>query len=421
VTADRSKTGAIAVTGLGLVTSLGVGKVDNWTKLCGGQSGIRYIRRFATTGLKTRIAAAVDDLSAEPFDTPALCNSFATHAVEEALAESAIGRRGDFPGPLFLAIPPLELEWQRRLELATASGAAEPTFDDLLRTAASGQFRDIDLRCQHGSVALQLQQKFGTRGSPISVNTACASGASALQLGVEAIRRGDTQAALCVGTDAPVNFEALIRFSLLSALSTRNDPPSRASKPFSKDRDGFVIGEGAAALVLENVDAARARGATILGLITGLGESVDPFHRTRANPDGKPVAACMAQAIADAGISTHEIDYVNAHGTSTPENDMTEYLALSTIMGERVRRVPVSSNKSMIGHTLSAAGAIEAVFTVLTLQHQRLPPTINYFEPDPDIPLDVVPNVARDATIRRALSNSFGFGGQNVSLLIEAE
>ncbi len=352
---------------------------------------------------------------------PTLCNSFATHAVEEALAESAIGRRGDFPGPLFLAIPPLELEWQRRLELATASGAAEPTFDDLLRTAANGQFRDIDQRCQHGSVALLLQQKFGTRGSPISVNTACASGASALQLGVEAIRRGDTQAALCVGTDAPVNFEALIRFSLLSALSTRNDPPSRASKPFSKDRDGFVIGEGAAALVLENVDAARARGATILGLITGIGESVDPFHRTRANPDGKPIAACIAQAIADAGISAHEIDYVNAHGTSTPENDMTEYLALSTIMGERVRRVAVSSNKSMIGHTLSAAGAIEAVFTVLTLQHQRLPPTINYFEPDPDIPLDVVPNVARDATIRRALSNSFGFGGQNVSLLIEAE
>jgi len=420
VTADRSKTGAVAVTGLGLVTSLGVGKVDNWTKLCGGQSGIRYIRRFATTGLKTRIAAAVDDLSAKPFDTPALCNSFATHAVEEALAESAIGRRGDFPGPLFLAIPPLELEWQRRLELATASGAAEPTFDDLLRTAANGQFRDIDQRCQHGSVALQLQQKFGTRGSPISVNTACASGASALQLGVEAIRRGDTQAALCVGTDA-VNFETLIRFSLLSALSTRNDPPSRASKPFSKDRDGFVIGEGAAALVLENVDAARARGATILGLITGLGESVDPFHRTRASPDGKPIAACMAQAIADAGISAHEIDYVNAHGTSTPENDMTEYLALSTIMSERVRRVAVSSNKSMIGHTLSAAGAIEAVFTVLTLQHQCLPPTINYFEPDPDIPLDVVPNVARDATIRRALSNSFGFGGQNVSLVIEAE
>ena len=302
MTADRSKTGAVAVTGLGLVTSLGVGKADNWTKLCGGQSGVRYIRRFATTGLKTRIAAAVDDLSAEPFDTPALCNSFATHAVEEALAESAIGRRGDFPGPLFLAIPPLELEWQRRLELATASGAAEPTFDDLLRTAANGQFRDIDQRCQHGSVALLLQQKFGTQGSPISVNTACASGASALQLGVEAIRRGDTQAALCVGTDAPVNFEALIRFSLLSALSTRNDPPSRASKPFSKDRDGFVIGEGAAALVLENVDAARARGATILGLITGIGESVDPFHRTRANPDGKPIAACIAQAIADAGI-----------------------------------------------------------------------------------------------------------------------
>jgi len=240
-----------------------------------------------------------------------------------------------------------------------------------------------------------------------------------LQLGAEAIRRGETDAALCVGSDGGVNVETLIRFSLLSALSTRNDPPAQASRPFSKDRDGFVMGEGAAALVLESVASARVRGARILALLTGLGESVDPFHRTRGNPDGGPVAASMMRAIADAGIAPDAIDYVNAHGTSTPENDRAECLALSNVMGAHVRRLAVSSNKSMIGHTLSAAGAIEAAFTVLTLQHQRLPPTINYREPDPEIPLDVVPDVARDAAVHRALSNSFGFGGQNVSLVIE--
>jgi 3-oxoacyl-[acyl-carrier-protein] synthase II len=415
----QSNAGAVAITGLGIVSSLGVGSTDNWARLCAGRSGVRAIRRFPTTGLKTSIAATVDEIAVDPFNVPDFCNALAESAIEEALTQSAIGSRGRFPGPLFLALPPLELEWPRRFELAAASNVSEPTFDDLLRVAASGTFKDIDTRCQHGSVALRLKGKFGTEGAPISLNTACASGGSALQLGVEAIRRGDTAAALCVGTDGGVNPENLVRFSLLSALSTRNDPPAQASKPFSKDRDGFVIGEGAAALVLESVAAARARGARILALLTGLGESVDPYHRTRGNPDGTPVAACMMRAIADAGLSPDAIDYVNAHGTSTPENDRTECLALTNIMGAHLSRLAVSSNKSMIGHTLSAAGAIEAAFTVLTLQHQRLPPTINYREPDPEISLDVVPNVARDATLMRALSNSFGFGGQNVSLVIE--
>jgi 3-oxoacyl-[acyl-carrier-protein] synthase II len=416
---DRTKTGAVAVTGLGIVTSLGVGATDKWERLCAGQSGVRAIRRFPTTGLKTSIAATVDEIAVDPFNVPDLCNAMAESAIEEALAQSMIGARGRFPGPLFLALPPLEIEWPRRFDLAAASNMAEPSIDDLLRVAASGAFKEIDTRCQHGSVALRLKGRFGTQGAPISLNTACASGASALQFGVEAIRRGETDAALCVGTDGGVNPEDLIRFSLLSALSTRNDPPAQASRPFAKGRDGFVMGEGAAALVLESVAAARARGARILALLTGAGESVDPFHRTRGNPDGTPVAACMTRAIADAGLAPEAIDYVNAHGTSTPENDRIEYLALANIMGAHLSRLAVSSNKSMIGHTLSAAGAIEAAFTVLTLQHQRLPPTINYREPDPEILLDVVPNVARDAAVRRALSNSFGFGGQNVSLVFE--
>jgi 3-oxoacyl-[acyl-carrier-protein] synthase II len=293
------------------------------------------------------------------------------------------------------------------------------TYSDLLR--ASSQFPAYHQRFLLGSVADHLAEKFGTQGSPISLSTACASGASAIQLGVEAIRRGETNAALCIGTDGSINPEALVRFSLLSALSTHNDNPQSASKPFSKNRDGFIMAEGAGALVLESYEAAKARGAKILGVLEGCGEMTDAFHRTRSSPDGKPIIGCMVNAIKDAGLVPDDIDYVNAHGTSTPENDKMEYLGVSTVFGERMKRVPISSNKSMIGHTLSAAGAVEAVISLLTLQHQRIPPTINYDIPDPAIPLDVVPNKARDAKVTHAISNSFGFGGQNVSLVMGRE
>ncbi|MET0538831.1 MAG: beta-ketoacyl synthase N-terminal-like domain-containing protein, partial [Xanthobacteraceae bacterium] len=247
------------------------------------------------------------------------------------------------------------------------------------------------------------------------------SGASAIQLGLEAIRRGEADAALCVGTDGSVNPESLIRFSLLSALSTSNEPPEAAAKPFSKNRDGFVMAEGAAAVVLERYERARARGAKILGVVAGCGEMADAFHRTRSSPDGKAIIGCIRNALADARLSPEDIDYINPHGTGTPENDKMEYLGISAVFGERGKSIPVSSNKSMVGHTLSAAGTVESVFTLLTMQHQRVPPTINYNVPDPAIPLDVVPNVARDAKVRHALSNSFGFGGQNVSLVMSAE
>jgi 3-oxoacyl-[acyl-carrier-protein] synthase II len=213
----------------------------------------------------------------------------------------------------------------------------------------------------------------------------------------------------------------VVRFSLLSALSTHNGPPAEAAKPFAKNRDGFVMAEGAGALVLESYDAAKARGAKILGVIEGCGEMADAFHRTRSSPDGKPIIGSIHNAIVDAGLGPDDIDYINAHGTGTPENDKMEYIGVSAVLGERAKQVPISSNKSMIGHTLSAAGAVEAIFTLLTLEHQRIPPTINYKIPDPAIPLDVVPNVARDAGVRHALSNSFGFGGQNVSLVMGRE
>src|SRR5437588_11535053 len=291
----------------------------------------------------------------------------------------------------------------------------------MLRASGGGRFAAFHHRFMFGSVASHLAETFGTKGSPISLSTACASGASAIQLGVEAIRRGEADAALCVATDGSVNPEALVRFSLLSALSTNNDPPQAAVRPFSKNRDGFVMAEGVGALVLESLEAATARGADILGIVAGCGELADSFHRTRSSPDGKPIIGCMRNALADAGLSPDDIDYINPHGTGTPENDKMEAIGVMAVFGERAKSIPMSSNKSMIGHTLSAAGAVEAVFTLLTMEHQRLPPTINYKVPDPAIPLDVVPNVARDAEVRHALSNSFGFGGQNVSLVMSRE
>jgi 3-oxoacyl-[acyl-carrier-protein] synthase II len=207
----------------------------------------------------------------------------------------------------------------------------------------------------------------------------------------------------------------------LSALSTHNDPPEGAARPFSKDRDGFVMAEGAGALVLESMASAKSRGAQILGVFEGCGELADSFHRTRSSPDGKPIIGCIAKALADAGRNPDEIDYINPHGTGTPENDKMEHVGVVAVFGERARQIPISSNKSIVGHTLSAAGAVEAIFTLLTLEHQRIPPTINYRIPDPAIPLDVVPNVARDARVTHAISNSFGFGGQNVSLVMSRE
>lgn len=412
----------VVVTGMGVVTSLGAGKTDNWAKLTSGQSGVRRISRFSTAGLKTTIAGTVNFVPVEPFCAATLSEKLADLAAEEAVAESGIGSKGNFPGPLFLAVAPVELEWFHRKELAHASGAREACgYDDLLRVAGNGRFTEFHRRFQFGSVADHLTERFGTKGSPISLSTACASGASAIQLGVEAIRRGETAASLCVATDGSINPEAVVRFSLLSALSTQNEKPEEAAKPFSKNRDGFVMAEGAGALVLESLEGALARGARILGVVAGCGEHADSFHRTRSSPDGKPIIGCIRNALDDAGMAPERIDYINAHGTGTPENDKMEYLGIAAVFGERATGIPVSSNKSMIGHTLSAAGAVEAVFSLMTLRHQRIPPTINYQIPDPAIPLDVVPNVARDARVTAAMSNSFGFGGQNVALVMTIE
>ena len=412
----------VAVTGMGIVTPLGTGKVDNWKKLTAGESGIRTITRFPTDGLRTTIAGAVDHVFEDGMHSAALSEKLALLAGTEAIAESGIGSKGNFPGPFFLAFPPIEIEWPQRFALAGASGANDKIeYGDLVRVATKPEFRSFYEESKYGVVPDNLAEHFGTQGSPISLTTACASGATAIQLGLEAIQRGECDAALAIGADGSITAESVVRFSLLSALSTNNTSPQGASRPFSKNRDGFVLAEGAAALVLESYDHAVARGAKILAIVEGVGEKADNFHRTRSSPDGKPVIACMHNALADAGVTPADVDYINAHGTSTPENDKMEYLGVSTVFGDRLKSIPISSNKSMVGHTLTAAGAIEAVVSAMTIINQRIPPTINYQVPDPAIPLDVVPNVARDARVRRVISNSFGFGGQNTCLVLTGD
>ena len=420
-TRDHRGRPVVAVTGVGVVTSLGTGMADNWAALTAGRSGIHRIVRFPIEGLRTTVAGTVDFLDNVPPTAAKLTERFAVLAAEEAVGQAGIGSAGRFPGPLFMAVPPVEIDWAQRMQLYADPAGQGTGYARLFSAAATGKHADIHDMATFGWPAERIAERFGTSGAPISLSTACASGASAIQLGLDALRRGDCEAALCVGSDGSVHAESVIRFSLLSALSTQNDPPEKAAKPFSANRDGFVVAEGAGALVLENYDSAQARGAKILATLRGCGERADDFHRTRSKPDGSSIIGAIAKGLKDAGVSPDEIDYVNAHGTGTPENDKMEYLALSTVMGEALNDVAVSSNKSMIGHALTAAGAVEAAFTVMTIQSGRIPPTINYEVPDPAIPLDVVPNQARDAAVATAMSNSFGFGGQNLSLVLSAE
>ena len=419
---DHMSRPIVAVTGIGIVTSLGEGKEDNWRNLTSGVSGVRKITRFPTDGLRTQIAGTIPWQGEGRYCAPVHSLTLAKKSASEAIAQSNIGSIGSFPGPLFVAVSPAETNWDQRMQIYGETAGGDATgYDRLMKNVVAGDFADYYSLYQFGSIAEHLADKFGTRGLPISLTTACASGATSVQLGVETIRRGDTDAALCIGTDAEICEEMVVRFNLLSALSTQNDDPQGASKPFSKTRDGFVMAEGSATLVLESYDAAKARGAKILGVVRGTGERADTFHRTRSKPDGSAIIETITRSLADAGMSPDEIDYINAHGTSTPENDKMEFLALSEALGDALDGTPISSNKSMIGHTLSAAGTIEAAISLLTIEAGVIPPTINCNEQDPNILMDVVPNVKRDQAVSSVMSNSFGFGGQNVCLIFSAE
>jgi 3-oxoacyl-[acyl-carrier-protein] synthase II len=402
----------IAVTGVGAVTCLGGNAAATWQGLVEGRSGIQRIDRFPTDGLKTTICGAVRS----PLGDGTLIertHRIAQLSLAEALTQARLPLDSRIDAPLAVGATGWEFDWSYRVEQQRdAARAGSGSF--------LSEYRSRGNRAEYvrdGSLASVLQERFGILGPSATVTTACASGGSAIELAVRAIRRGRTQIAIAGAADASVEAEGLVRFSLLSALSRANDVPERASKPFSKNRDGFVMAEGAAFLVLESEESARGRGANILGWVLGVGSSADAFHRTRSRPDGSGGARCVSAAIADAGLTPAAIDYVNAHGTSTPENDKMETLVLKQVFGAHAPRLLVSSNKSMLGHCLAAAGAVEAVATVLTLQSGIVPPTINYDEPDPQLDLDYVPNVAVERDVSVALSNSFGFGGQNVSVV----
>jgi 3-oxoacyl-[acyl-carrier-protein] synthase II len=395
---------ALAITGMGIYTSLGCGLEENWQKLTNGHSGIREITRFPTAHLPTKIAATVELNCTIPQRTFTLVESI----LKQTLNQSQLSSDKFTDCQLIIAmLPAMEISWPDRFMLAR-----QEKWKDHLDV-----YKNIS--CQEVLDFLQEQHHFSKM--PYYVNTACASGAHAIQLAAEQIRMGHTKTAMAIGVDACVEAETVARFSLLSTLSTANENPAEASKPFSLNRDGFVLGEGAGALMLEDVEHAKARGANILAYLIGYGDVTDNFHRTRSNPSGEKIVACMQKALDDAFVSTTQVDYINAHGTSTPENDKMEGKSIQLLFGDHCQKLLVSSNKSMIGHTLSAAGAIEAVFSVLTLQHQIVPPTINYHQPDPDIPLNVVPNQAITSPVNIVLSNSFGFGGQNVSLVFAKE
>ncbi len=411
----------VVVTGLGLVTSLGWGKTENWSRLVAGHSGITQITRFPTAGLKTTFAGTIATKNGSAYSAYSHSLNIAEAAADEAIRQASIGTPGRFPGPLFIATPPSELEWPQLARFnQPADVDDEIGYRRLLKAARTRQFDDLHPHVAFASIADVMQQRFGTVGEPLSICTACASGSSTIQMALERLRRGEAEAALCVGTDATVHPEGLVRFSLLSALSTRNDRPEAASRPFTKSRDGFVIAEGAGAIVVETYQHAKARGAEPLGVILGAGEKADCYHRTRSKPDGSAIIGAMKKALADAVTSADEIDHVNAHGTSTPENDKMEALALGQVLGSRASTVPVTSNKSQIGHTLIAAGAVEAVISLMTIAEGVIPPTINYDDLDPEIGLDIVANNARSTRVRTILSNSFGFGGQNVCLVLGA-
>ena len=412
----------IAVTGVGMITSLGTGIAVNWRRLTAGESGIHRITRFPIEGLRTTIAGSVDFLDNEPITIPSHSHAMAELAVDEAMAMAGMEDE-DFPGELVLAAPPIEHDWATRRDLSARLGCGEksPYSPGRPLAAPAPGLAPFCVDFLNGTLAERMAQQYRVAGSPITLTTACASGATTIQLGVEAIRRGDAPMALAVGTDGSISEETLIRFSLLSALSSKNEDPAKASRPFSKNRDGFVMAEGAAALVLEDPAHAKARGATILGYVRGIGEAADTFHRTRSHPNGQAIIRSMKGAIDDAGLQPGDVGYINAHGTGTPENDKMEHFGIVNVFGaEGAKKVAVSSNKSMVGHCLTAAGAVEAAFTILSLRDGILPPTINYEIPDPAIALDVVPNQARRQKVEFALSNSFGFGGQNVSLVFAA-
>lgn len=401
----------VAVTGIGLITPLGLSNKETWDAICNGRSGVKNVERFDVTDHKTKIGGEIKDFNPEDFMNPKEArrtDRFIQYAV--ASTKLAIEDSG-------LEITE-ELSPQVGTLIGTGIGGMDTFRDTVIQLEAKGPGRlspfsipNIITNLAAGHVSIT----FNAKGPNCSTTTACAASAHAIGYAMIAIQRGDADVMIAGGTEAPINPLSYGGFNAMRALSTNNEDPQGASRPFDKDRDGFIIGEGSGMLILEELEFAKKRGAKIYAELIGFGMSSDASHITAPSLDG-PVR-CMQSAIKNAGINPEEIDYINAHGTSTELNDANETKAIKKIIGEKAYQTPVSSTKSMTGHLLGAAGGIEASFSVLAIDQGILPPTINYTTPDSECDLDYVPNEARDAKITTVLSNSFGFGGTNGTLI----
>ena len=405
----------VVVTGVGLVSSLGVGTSATWDALCAGQSGIGPITRFDAAAFPVRIAGEVrgfDPLAFVAKKDVKKMDVFIQYAIAAAEFARADAR---------LEVTP---ELAPRVGVFIGSGIGGfSTIEREHRNLLEGGPRKISPFFIPASIinlaAGQVSIRLGATGPNSATCTACAASAHAVGDAFETIRRGAADVMVAGGAEAAITPLGVGGFAAMRALSTRNDEPERACRPFDRDRDGFIIGEGAGVVVLEEHDRAVSRGATVYAELVGYGMSADAFHLTAPAEDGAGAQRVMRGAIDQAGITPDQVDYINAHGTSTPFNDRIETLAIKRCFGDHARRLAISSTKSMIGHTLGAAGGLEAGIAALTVRHQLIAPTVNLENPDPDCDLDYVPNVKRPAAITYALSNSFGFGGTNAALLFK--
>jgi 3-oxoacyl-[acyl-carrier-protein] synthase II len=405
----------VVVTGIGLVSSLGIGTDANWTALGAGKSGVETITKFDASQFATQIAGEVrgfdplqyiekkDVKKMDVFIQYAIAASqYAMDDAGVAITKENAGRVGVFIASGIGGFTTIEREHKALLE-----GGPRKISPFFIPSAI------INL------AAGQVSIRFGAKGPNSATCTACSASAHAIGDAFEIIKRGGADVMIAGGSEAAITPMGIGGFGALRALSTRNDEPSRASRPFDKDRDGFVVGEGAGVLILEDYESARRRGARIYAELVGYGMSADAYHITAPSEDGDGPFRVMGAALESAGIQPSQVDYINAHGTSTPHGDKVETIAIKRCFGDHAKSVPVSSTKSMTGHLLGAAGGLEAGITVLAVHHQIVPPTINLDQPDPECDLDYVPNTARSARIVYALSNSFGFGGTNAALLFK--
>lgn len=418
----------VVVTGIGCVTPLGNDVESMWDSLCQARSGIGNITYFDASNFPTRFAAEVKDYDFSPYvDDPKHFEHsgrnirFAIGAARQAMDDSGLLESGIEPARLGVYLGAGEGQQDFMLFMnmvARAQHDGELDLEKFTKTGLELLNPQAELEQEPNMPAGHLASLFNAQGPNLNCLTACAASSQAIGEATEIIRRGDADAMLSGGAHSMIHPFGVTGFNLLTALSTHNEEPEKASRPFDRNRDGFVLGEGAGMLVLEELEHARSRGARIYGEVVGYGSTADAYRITDIHPEGRGATACIQMALKDAGLNVDELDYINAHGTSTVVNDRVETMAVKKSLGEAAaRKTPVSSIKSMMGHLIAAAGSVEAITCLLAINHGVLPPTINYETPDPECDLDYIPNEARSTPVRRALSNSFGFGGQNISLI----